>query len=217
MTSDLLSGGALSLTVPLPPYLSTNLADLLAGAVIAAVAALLGLVAVYAFRGVYPLFKSIGNPLLSLTVGGALLGVLGMVGGPITLFKGLDQMKELAQEANQYTTAGLALVTLVKVAALVIAGTCGFRGGRIFPSVFIGVAAGLFTSSLLVSVPPALAVSCCVLGFLLAVTRQGWLSLFLAAVIVPNLDLIPVLTVVMLPAWLIVTGKRQMLMKVAED
>ena len=108
--------------------------------------------AVYAFRGTYPLFKRITNPLLAITVGGALLGVLGIVGGPITLFKGLDEMKQLALDASQYTAAGLALVTLVKTAAVVIAGTCGFRGGRIFPSVFIGVAAGLFAGALLPSV-----------------------------------------------------------------
>ncbi|HEY1292053.1 MAG TPA: ion channel protein [Chloroflexota bacterium] len=217
LTTDALSGGRLSMAVPLPPYPGANLADLLIGAVLASATALLGLVAVYAFRGVYPLFKRISNPLLVLTIGGALLGVLGIVGGPITLFKGLDQMKELAQNASQYSAAGLALVTLVKIAALVIAGTCGFRGGRIFPSVFVAVAAGLFASALLPSTPPALAVACCVLGFLLAVSRQGWLSLFMAAVIVPEIDLIPVLTLAMLPAWLLVTGKPEMLMKAAES
>ena len=216
LTTDGLSGGRLSMAIPLPPYPGANVADLLAGAVIASAAALLGLVGVYAFRGMYPLFKQISNPLLALTIGGAVLGVLGMVGGPITLFKGLDQMKELAEDASQYNTAGLAVVTLVKIAALVVAGTCGFRGGRIFPSVFVGVAAGLFASALLPFVPPALAVSCCVLGFLLAISRQGWLSLFMAAVIVPEIDLIPVLTIVMLPAWLLVTGKPEMLMKVTE-
>jgi H+/Cl- antiporter ClcA len=213
LTTDALSGGQLVMSVSLPPYPGANISDLLVGAVLAALAAILGLVAVYAFRGTYPLFKRITNPILALTVGGALLGVLGIVGGPITLFKGLDQMKQLALDVGQYTAAGLALVTLVKTAALVIAGTCGFRGGRIFPSVFIGVAAGLFASALLPSVPPALTVASCVLGFLLAITRAGWLSLFMAVVIVSQTDLIPILTLIMLPAWLLVTGKPQMLMK----
>jgi H+/Cl- antiporter ClcA len=213
LTTDALSGGQLSMSISLPPYPGPNVSDLLIGAILAALAAILGLVAVYAFRGAYPLFKRIPNPLLALTVGGALLGVLGMVGGQITLFKGLDQMKQLALDAGQYTAAQLALATLVKTAAVVIAGTCGFRGGRIFPSVFIGVAAGLFASALLPSVPPALTVSSCVLGFLLAITRSGWLSLFMAVVIVPETDLIPILTLIMLPAWLLVTGKPQMQMK----
>jgi H+/Cl- antiporter ClcA len=213
VTTDALSGGKLSLAISVPPYTGANLTDLLTGAIICAVAALLGLVGVYAFRGVYPLFKLVQNPLLSLTIGGALLGVLGMLGGPITLFKGLDQMKELALDVGQYSTAGLALVTLIKLAALVIAGTCGFRGGRIFPSVFVGVAAGLFASSLLPYVPPALTVAAATLGVLLAITRQGWLSLFMAVVVVPEVDLIPLMTLAMLPAWLLVTGKPEMLMK----
>jgi H+/Cl- antiporter ClcA len=216
LTTDALSGGKLALAISLPPYPGANFADLLTGAIICTVAAFFGLVGVYAFRGVYPLFKLISNPLLSLTIGGVLLGVLGMVGGPITLFKGLDQMKELSLEVGQYTPAGLAQVTLIKLAALVVAGTCAFRGGRIFPSVFIGVAAGLFASSVLPFVPPAVTVASAVLGVLLAVTRQGWLSLFMALVIVNEVDLIPLMTLAMLPAWLLVTGKPEMLMKPAE-
>ena len=76
------------------------------------------------------------------TAGGFLLGILGIVGGPITLFKGLEQMKELTANAGAYSAGGMGWVALVKLAALVIAATCGFRGGRIFPSVFIGVALG---------------------------------------------------------------------------
>ena len=54
-----------------------------------------------------------------------------------------------------------------------------------------------------------------ILGVLLAVTRQGWLSLFMAAVVVPEVNLVPLLTLIMLPAWLLVTGKPEMLMKPA--
>ena len=216
LTTDALSGGRLSLAVSVPPYPGADLNDLLTGAIICAVAAVFGLIGVYAFRGVYPLFKLPPNPLIALTIGGVLLGVLGILGGPITLFKGLDQMKELAQNVSQYSAANLALITLVKLAALVVAGTCGFRGGRIFPSVFVGVAAGLFASALLPYIPPALAVSSAVLGILLAVTRQGWLSLFMAVVVVPEADLIPLMTLAMLPAWLLVTGKPQMQMAHAQ-
>jgi hypothetical protein len=41
----------------------------------------------------------------------------------------------------------------------------------------------------------------------MAVTRQGWLSLFMGAAVVPNLALLPILTLTTLPAWLIVTGR----------
>ncbi len=77
-------------------------------------------------------------------------------------------------------------MTVVKLAALLVAASCGFRGGRIFPSVFVGTALGLCAHALVPEVHPAVGVSAGVLGLLLAVTRQGWVSLFVAAVLVAS-------------------------------
>ena len=52
---------------------------------------------------------------------------------------------------------------------------------------------------------------CILLGIVLAVTRDGWLSLFMAAVVVPNTTLLPLLCIVMLPAWLLLAGKPMMM------
>jgi hypothetical protein len=50
-------------------------------------------------------------------------------------------MQQIA--VDQTLTAGdFLLIALVKLAALVIAAASGFRGGRIFPAVFVGVALG---------------------------------------------------------------------------
>jgi H+/Cl- antiporter ClcA len=185
----------------------------LTGSAVASAAALLGLAAIYAFPHLHRLFSGIQNPPLMIAAGGVLLGILGIVGGNVTLFKGLDQMKELANTAADYSTWGLAKVSFVKLAALLIAASCGFRGGRVFPSVFIGVALGLLANSLVSGIPPALAVSCALLGFLLAVTRSGWLSLFLAATVVGDVNLLPILCLVILPAWLCVTGRPEMQLK----
>jgi hypothetical protein len=45
---------------------------------------------------------------------------------------------------------------------------------------------------------------------LLAITRQGWVSLFTAAVLVSSPAVIAVLCIASLPAWLLVTGRPQM-------
>jgi hypothetical protein len=45
---------------------------------------------------------------------------------------------------------------------------------------------------------------------LLALTRQGWLSLFTAAVLVASPVILALLCIASLPAWLLVTGRRQM-------
>jgi hypothetical protein len=49
------------------------------------------------------------------------------------------------------------------------------------------------------------------MGMVLVVTRDGWLSLFMAAAVVPGLKLLPLLCIVMLPAWLLLAGKPLML------
>ncbi|MGI3452489.1 ion channel protein, partial [Citrobacter arsenatis] len=47
-------------------------------------------------------------------------------------------------------------------------------------------------------------------GLVLVVTRDAWLSLFMAAVVVPDSTLLPLLCIVMLPAWLLLAGKPMM-------
>ncbi len=103
------------------------------------------------------------------------------------------------------------LFALSKLAALVVAAACGFRGGRIFPAVFVAVALGLMLHAHVDAVPAAITVSCAILGLVLVVTRDAWLSLFMAAVVVPDTTLLPLLCIVMLPAWLLLAGKPTMM------
>ncbi|WP_405686775.1 ion channel protein [Streptomyces sp. NBC_00057] len=212
------AAGALTMTLlarpsfdlSLPPYTHPHWGDLLSSVVIAAAGALLGLAAVYAFPYVHRAFRALKHPVLALTLGGLLLGLLGALGGRLTLFKGLDEVMELAADPSGWSAGQFAVMAVVKTAALLIAATCGFRGGRIFPAVFVGVALGLCAHALVTSVPVTLAVTCAVLGVLLAVTRQGWLSLFTAAVLVGDTAVLPMLCIASLPAWLLVTGRPQM-------
>ncbi len=99
-------------------------------------------------------------------------------------------MQQLAF-SQTLTAADFLLIALVKLAAL--ASASGFRGGRIFPAVFVGVALGLMLHAHVDAVPAAITVSCAILGMVLVVTRDGWLSLFMAAVVVPDTTLLPLL------------------------
>lgn len=195
--------GAPTFSVDLPDYPGPALGDVASSVLIGAVAALVTALAVAALPVVHTLFHRLRSPVLALGAGGLVLGLLGVLGGPLTLFKGLDEMKELAQQADTYAWSTILLMAVVKVAALVVAAAAGFRGGRIFPAVFIGVALGLSASSLVPAVPPAIAVSAGVLGAVLVVARDGWLALFMAAVTVGDVHLLPVLCVAVLPLWLV--------------
>jgi H+/Cl- antiporter ClcA len=198
------------LTLDVTPYPGPRMIDILSAMAVATASALVGLAAVYAFPYVHRVFHRLGHPVLMLTAGGLVLGLLGVLGGHLTLFKGLDEMKELASRPDEHSAANLLLLGAVKLVAMLVAASCGFQGGRIFPAVFVGVALGMLAHALVDAVPIALAVTAATLGVLLATTRQGWLSLFTAAVLVTDLDLLPLLCVAALPAWFAVTGRPGM-------
>ncbi|MGW1926904.1 ion channel protein, partial [Streptomyces massasporeus] len=194
----------------LPPLTDPGWGDLLAALVIASAAAVFGLAACYLFPYAHSAFHRLRHPMLMLPVGGLVLGLLGAIGGQLTLFKGLDEVKELASSIGSWSSGELAKLAVIKLLALLVAAACGFRGGRIFPAVFIGAAFGLLAQALVPEVHPAVAVSSAVLGVLLATTRQGWISLFVAAVLSASPSLLAMLCLASLPAWLIVTGRPQL-------
>ncbi|MCF6689686.1 ion channel protein [Raoultella terrigena] len=203
-------------SLPIPHYPQMRLVDIFSGAVVALIAIAVGMVAVWCLPRLHALMHRLKSPVLTLGIGGLLLGILGTIGGHITLFKGLDEMQQMA--FSQTLTGGdFMLIALVKLAALVLAAASGFRGGRIFPAVFVGVALGLMLHAHVDAVPAAITVSCAILGMTLVVTRDGWLSLFMAAVVVPDTTLLPLLCMVMLPAWLLLAGKPLMMIKRRPD
>ncbi|MFF8942618.1 ion channel protein [Streptomyces sp. NPDC014864] len=202
-----------SLDLRLPEFGEPAWKDLLSVLVVAPLAAVLGMCAVYVFPYVHRAFGRLGHPMLALPAGGLVLGLLGALGGPLTLFKGLSEVAELARNPDGWTAGRFAVMAVVKLAALVVAASCGFRGGRIFPAIFVGTAFGLCAHALVPAVHPAPGVASAVLGILLATTRQGWLSLFTAAVLVASPMILTLLCVASLPAWLLVTGRPKMQLK----
>ncbi|WP_210593319.1 ion channel protein [Streptomyces sp. GESEQ-35] len=208
LTTSLVAEPAFDLDLPALDHPGWD--DLLAALVIASVAALLGMCAVRLLPYVHGAFARLRHPMLALPAGGLVLGLLAALGGHLTLFKGLDEVGELAADPDGWSAGEFATMSVVKLAALLVAASCGFRGGRIFPAVFIGTALGLCAHALVPGVHPSLGVATGVLGILLAITRQGWVSLFTAAVLVASPAILALLCIASLPAWLLVTGRPQM-------
>ncbi|MFP3465157.1 ion channel protein [Leifsonia sp. SIMBA_070] len=206
-----------SLIIPMPAYTKVNGWDLLAAIVIGVVATALGLVGVYLFPIVHRLFHALRNPLLMTLLGGAVLGLLGVLGGPITLFKGLSQMGQLVTDRADYSAGQLTVIVLVKLVALLVAAGAGFRGGRVFPAVFIGTALGTLAVALVPAIPLQVAVAAGVMGLALVVTRDGWVALFVGVAVTDNLLILPILCLAVLPAWLMVTKAPEMLIRPAPE
>jgi H+/Cl- antiporter ClcA len=196
MTMRLL--GAPSMAFDLPAYGSPRVIDLLIGAVIAGGAVAVTLVALVLFPIFWRGLHWLRHPIL--------IPLVGVIGGPITMFKGLEQIGELLEKPGQYDASELVVIVGIKLLALLVAASALFRGGRIFPATFVGVALGMLGHVLIPGVPLGLAVACGVLGVLLVVSRDGWLALFLAVAIPNDPTLLPMLCVIILPAWLLVSG-----------
>lgn len=197
-----------------PPLGAQVLPHLPAAVVVACAAALIGLLGSVLFQPLHKLFRRLKKPLLYTTVGGLLLGLLGALGGPLTLFKGGAQMGELVRRADEFTPWQLVFIIAIKLAALLIAATAGFRGGRIFPAVFIGVVVGLLAHSLFQQIPPGLAIACGIVGAVLAESRDGWIALFIAIAVATDISLLPILCFVVLPVWLLVARAPKMLVRI---
>jgi len=207
--------GEPSLAFSLPPMGAPTLPDLGWGVLIAAASAVLGLLAAVLLPVLHRAFHALRNPFLFTALGGAVLGLLGVIGGPMTLFKGLNQTGELLTNPDDYGAGALALMTGIKLLALVVATGSGFRGGRVFPIVFAGTAFGLFAHAVVPDVPLSLAVACGVMGMVLVAVRDGWMALFLGIALTGDLGLLPLLCVIVLPTWLIVS--RAPALEVRED
>ncbi|MEU7023377.1 ion channel protein [Streptomyces sp. NPDC046203] len=199
----------------LPPLDSPGFGDLLAALVVATLAAFFGLLACAVFPTLHRALGRLRHPMLVLPLGGLVLGLLGVLGGHLTLFKGLAETRELVASSTSYGWGELLGLAVVKSAALLVAAAAGFRGGRVFPMVFIGAAFGLAAQAVVPAIHPAVAVSSAVLGVLLATTRQGWVSLFVAAVVAASPAILALLCLASLPAWLAVTGRP--LLELDED
>ncbi|MCP2032662.1 H+/Cl- antiporter ClcA [Okibacterium sp. HSC-33S16] len=198
-------------TLDLPAYETVAPVDLLSAALIAVISAALGLTAAAVFPRLHRAFRLLRNPALYITLGGVILGILGAVGGPITLFKGLGQMGDLIAHRDDYAASTLIVIVAVKVLALLVSAAAGFRGGRIFPAVFIGVAIGILANALIPSIPLAVATASGVLGMVLAISRDGWIALFIAVAVTGGITVLPVLCIAVLPTWLLVSRGPEMI------
>jgi H+/Cl- antiporter ClcA len=125
-------------------------------------------------------------------------------------------MGTLVVNRADYSAGQLTLIIVVKLVALLVAASAGFRGGRVFPAVFIGAAVGTLANALVPAVPLPVAVAAGVLGITLAVTRDGWIAIFVGVAVTQNLLVLPILSLAVLPAWLMVTKAPEFLIKPAK-
>jgi H+/Cl- antiporter ClcA len=199
------------LSVPgLPDYHPTSVADLGTGA-------LVGMVTGFAIVAVMRLARRVddrrkrgwGMSAL-LLAGGLATGLLAALADLLgansqdVLFSGQAAIPDLVEEDS----AGIVLVLLAaKALGYAICLGCGFRGGPVFPAIFLGVA--LATLPVIAyDMSPTVAVAIGAAAGMAAATRLLFASLVLAALLVglAGLDAVPAAVFAAVAAWLIRTA-----------
>jgi H+/Cl- antiporter ClcA len=206
--------GASALDVPgLPPYEGTHLVDL-------ALAVLLGVVAALVVAVVRRLAgetarageQRLGIPGL-LLAGGLALGLLALLADGLgadsqdVLFSGQAALPNLVAESS----AGVVLVLLAaKGLAYAVSLGSGFRGGPVFPAIFLGTAVAELTVVWL-DRSPTFAVAVGAAAGTAAVTRLPVTSVLLATLLVGSsaADVAPAAVLASVAAWLTITALQR--------
>jgi H+/Cl- antiporter ClcA len=200
-----------SIEVPgLPPYEGTHVKDLVIAIVVGMVTAVL--VAVlrrFARELLGNGAARIGGSAL-LLAGGLAVGALALVADWLgadsqdVLFSGQDAVPDLVVE----TSAWVVLVLLVaKGLAYAICLGCGFRGGPVFPGIFLGVAL-MSLAVIAFDVSPTLAVAVGAAAGTAAVTRLLFASVLFGALLAGSngTDAVPAAVLASVAAWLVVAA-----------
>ncbi len=174
------------LAVPgLPSYPHLEGIDILAGFLLAIVVALLAVIAYQIAQALIP--RAAAHPLPVILMGAAVIAMLAVAATTVTdlnvdtvLFSGQSAIGEILTVTSLTT---LAVTGIAKVIAYGISLGAGFRGGRIFPAVFIGVVAGTAASVLAPETNLSAMVACGIAAGAGAMLRLPFTSALLAVLL----------------------------------
>jgi H+/Cl- antiporter ClcA len=193
----------------LPEYTGVHLGDLSLAIVVGVLTAL---VVVVVRRFAFPVSdaeKRIGMPLL-LILGGLTVGLLAQSANWLgadaenVLFSGQAGVPAVVAEDS----AKIVLILLVaKALAYGVCLGCGFRGGPVFPAIFLGVALATF-AVIWFDVSPTLAVAVGTAAGMAAVTHMLLTPILFASLLVgpAGVDAVPGAVVAAATAWLVIAA-----------
>jgi H+/Cl- antiporter ClcA len=145
--------GTFSLAIPnIPPFGTPDAAQFLWAIAIGVAAAIVGTGIRRAAQALQPIVEQrmvMLTPAIGLLVACAAIVFAAATnhGSSEVLFSGQDSLPSLIQNASEWTAAALALLVVCKSIAYA-ASLSAFRGGPVFPGMFIGAAAGIALSHL---------------------------------------------------------------------
>lgn len=129
---------------------------------------------------------------ISVSIFGLVIGIIYIIGGPNIEFSGSTGSKDIIHQVPAYGVATLVLLIITKILVTAWSKASGYRGGLVFPSIFVGTALGLLAESLFHLTGPGVLIGASA-GMITALTEP--LAAFLIMASILPLDLIFVLVV----------------------
>ena len=198
------------LAVPsLPPYEGTHVGDLLLAVAVGVVAAVVVVVVRTLANRVAGERVRLGMPTL-LLAGGLAVGVLAVLADALgassqdVLFSGQASVPNLVAEDS---TSIVFVLLAAKALAFAVCLGCGFRGGFIFPAIFLGI--GLATLAVIwFDVSPTWAIAAGAAAGMTAMSRLLLSSILFAALLTgtAGLDAVPAAVLAAAAAWVTATA-----------
>jgi H+/Cl- antiporter ClcA len=200
-----------------PSYSNLEALHVLEGIAIGAAGAAAGLLLIVVFRAINQTFRPLDTvPVLKAALGGLGIGLVALVAGQETLFSGESELESLLQHPGSKSVATLLLIVAGKIVALSLCMATGFRGGRIFPVVFIGGTLGLAIHEAFTSVPLAVAAAAGMAGAAMTILRLPiFVILFVSFFGGPLL--VPVVVLAAVTAYILVFDKPELTGKPPES
>jgi len=209
LTFEATYGGPL-LDIHLPAYAGVEVVHVLEAIVIAGAAAIVGLATIAVYRVVERAFRPLEKQLvLRATLGGLGIGLVALVAGEETLFSGEHELVVLLDDPESYGVGALLLVLGGKIVAFGLSLATGFRGGRIFPVLFIGAVVGFIAADVLDRIPLTVAVACGMAGAAVALIR---LPIFVALLVTffASPAAVPLIVLAVVVGYLLTFDRREL-------
>jgi H+/Cl- antiporter ClcA len=127
---------------------------------------------------------------LAAAVFGVVLGVLYLIGGQTVQFSGSEGTNMLVAGFGNYGPWALAGIAVIKLLATSWSMSAGYRGGLVFPSIFMGVALGLCAEGAIPNLAGTGVALGCVAGLLVGMTSPALGVVMLFSVLPANLILL---------------------------
>lgn len=188
-----------------PAYPGLEPTQILVTVLLAVAAAALGLIFIRVFHLVDARLRPLDRlPVIKALAGGLCIGLVALAIGEDVLFSGEHSVDEVALAGSSVGT--LLLILGGKTVTTILSLATGFRGGRIFPVMFLGGTLGAIAATLVPGLPVVLAVGVGMVSAGVAIFRLPLFVVVFAAFFTTP-EIVPLLVVAAVVAYIVVDGQ----------